>query len=322
MEQNLAGYLLHALDPDETREVEAYLRTDPEARTRLEFLEQGVAPLATDTEVDAPPRDLVLNTLARIAEHKSRSLPAAPRLSPQQVEAPMRRWSRRADVFVAALLLVIVGSLGAPFLVKQWQMYHRQACVKNLMTFWEALASYSDQHEGAFPQVQPQGSMSVAGIFVPLLTDSGVLSADANVLCPAQGERPPARYTTPDLEEMYRARRDEFNLVARDLGGSYAYSLGYRDGKYLLGLRQGDDGLLPILADRLTYADQNISPNHGGTGQNVLYIGGHVQWKTLRTVGVNNDDIYVNKDFKVSAGKDRFDTVLGTSDASPYPPQE
>jgi len=97
----------------------------------------------------------------------------------------------RADVLVAALLLVIVGTLGTPFLLKQWQMYHRQACMKNLMTFWSALASYSDQHEGAFPQVEPSGAKSVAGIFVPLLMDNGFLTANANVLCPAQGQRPP-----------------------------------------------------------------------------------------------------------------------------------
>jgi hypothetical protein len=323
MDENLVGYLLHALDPDENRQVEAYLRQDPEGRARLELLQQGLAPLAADAEAEEPPRELVLNTLALVAAHHCRPpLPPAPRVSPQQVEAPARRWSRRADVLVAALLLVVVGGLGAPLLIRQWYLYQRQACAQNLLTFWQALATYSDQHDEAFPQVQPLGPRGVAGIFVPLLTDARVLDAQASVLCPAQGRQPPAQYTTRDLEEMYATRRDEFNLVARNLGGSYAYTLGYRQGNHIVGLRRDDGDQLPILADRLTSADQDLSPNHGGTGQNVLYIGGHVHWKTLRTVGVNNDDIYVNKDYRISAGKDRLDTVLGGSEARPFTPPE
>jgi hypothetical protein len=324
MDENLIGYLLRALDPDENREVEAYLRKNPEGRARLEALQQGLTPLAADADLEEPPRTLALDTLARIAEYRCRTLPAAPRLSPQQVEVPARHWSRRADVIAAALLLILVGGLGAPLLVKQWYVYQRQACVQNLMTFWQALAGYSDQHECEFPVVQPQGPRSVAGIFVPVLVDAGMLNPEASVLCPAQGQQAPARYTTRELEEMFWKRRDEFYHVARDLGGSYAYTLGYREGENLRnirGLRRDDGDMLPILADRLTSADQDKSPNHGGTGQNVLYIGGYVQWKTLRTVGMYNDDIYVNKNNKVSAGKDLFDSVLGTSDARPCLPE-
>lgn len=322
MDENLVGYLLHALEPDENREVETYLRKNPKAAERLERLQQALAPLAADAEAEELPRDLVLNTLALVAAHHCcrPALPPAPRVSPQQVEAPTRRWSRRADVLVAALLLVVVGSLGAPLLVRQWYLYERQACAQNLLTFWQALASYSDDNDGAFPQVKSHGARSVAGFFVPVLNEGGALEG-ANVLCPAQGYQAPVRYTARDLEEMYATRRDEFNRVAPYLAGSYAYTLGYRQGDFILGLRRDDGDLLPILADRLTSADQGLSPNHGGTGQNVLYIGGHVQWKTARTVGVNLDDIYVNKDNKVLAGKDRLDTVLGGSADHPYPPE-
>ncbi len=324
MDENLIGYLLHALDPDENRQVEEYLRQNPEGRTRLEALQQNLIPLAADADVEEPPRTLVLDTLARIAEYRCRALPAAPRVSPQQVEAPTRHWTRRADIIAAAVLLLVIGGLGTPWLVRQWYLYQRQACVQNLMTFWQALAGYSDQHDGKFPEVQPQGPRSMAGIFVPILIEDGVLSPEANVLCAAQGQRAPARYTTRALEEMYWTRRDEFNHVARDLGGSYAYTLGYREGEnnpHIRGLRRSDGDMLPILADRLTSTDQSLSPNHGGTGQNVLYIGGFVQWKTLRTVGMYNDDIYVNKNNNVSAGKYLYDSVLGSSDANPLPPE-
>ena len=39
-------------------------------------------------------------------------------------------------------------------------------------------------------------------------------------------------------------------------------------------------------------------------------------------VGIGGDDIYVNRDSRVETGRGPYDTVLGRSDASPYPPRE
>ena len=64
-----------------------------------------------------------------------------------------------------------------------------------------------------------------------------------------------------------------------------------------------------------------ISPartNHGGSGQNVLYVGGHVRWAAQPTVGEEGDNIYVNRLNRVGAGVCRPDSVLGASDARPY----
>ena len=60
------------------------------------------------------------------------------------------------------------------------------------------------------------------------------------------------------------------------------------------------------------------SLNHGGTGQNVLYFGGNVTFATHRHVGVDGDDIYLNKRNRVAAGVNRWDTVLGASAAHPW----
>jgi hypothetical protein len=319
MDDNLVGYLLNNLDAGERRQVEAHLRASPAARARVEKLRQALAPLAED-DPDQPPPDLILNTLARVAEHRCRNLPAAPRPSPHQLESPPRRWSRRADVLVAAVLLLIVGGLGAPWLVKQWAAYEREACANNLRAFWLALGAYADRSpDGAFPQVQKEGPQSVAGVFVPVLKDAGTLGSDVSVLCPAQGQRQPLPYTTRQLEELYQTRRDDYNLVARDLSGSYAYSLGYWENNTIRGLHRDDGDYLPILADRSLAAGQGNSPNHGGAGQNVLFIGGQVRWCTQRTVGWKGDDIYVNKQYQVFAGENHDDTVLGHSDSSPFP---
>ena len=99
--------------------------------------------------------------------------------------------------------------------------------------------------------------------------------------------------------------------------GGYAYSLGYLGPAICTGLRRDSGDLLPLLADGS--GDGGNSPNHGGTGQNVLYIGGHVRWCVNPTVGIDGDDIYLNRDRRVRAGVCRDDSVLGASDARPYP---
>jgi prepilin-type processing-associated H-X9-DG protein len=86
-----------------------------------------------------------------------------------------------------------------------------------------------------------------------------------------------------------------------------------------IGLRCDSGDTLPIMADRLEDLHQGSSANHGGRGQNVLYLDGHVEWRTNRNAGINGDDIFVNWDNQVFAGRAREDTVLGSSDATPTP---
>jgi hypothetical protein len=122
------------------------------------------------------------------------------------------------------------------------------------------------------------------------------------------------------LEELYEKKSfDEFRAEARKLAGGYAYTLGYRDGAGHHGLRCDSGDSLPIMADRLEDLRQLSSPNHGCRGQNVLYLDGRVEWRTNRKAGINGDDIFVNWDNEVYAGRAREDTVLGPSDATPTP---
>ena len=59
------------------------------------------------------------------------------------------------------------------------------------------------------------------------------------------------------------------------------------------------------------------SANHGGTGQNVLFLDGSVRFCPTRTVGLSGDDIYLNRVGRQAAGLDAADTVLGSSASSP-----
>jgi len=324
MDDNLVGYLLDALDGESRRAVEAYLHTHPQARVRLDRLRRLLAPLEADRAAPVPPSQLVQQTLARVTETRGRALPLAPRTGSGSTGG--RGGWRRVDILVAAALLLVSLGLAATWLVKTWQRSAIADCQENLHNFHTALVDYTEQRDDrAFPRVAETGSHSFAGVFVPVLTDAGLLGEDVSVTCPAKGRRAPSqeRDQVRRLEEWYVSNRDRYEQAVRDMVGGYAYSLGYREGGRLWVLRcnAGED-LQPILADSPPFpgtseATPGNSLNHGGTGQNVLFVGGAVRYVTNRTAGLDDDDIYVNVNHHIRAGMHQRDTVLGASDARP-----
>jgi hypothetical protein len=331
MEENLIGYLLGALDPETEREVEAYLRGQPENGKKLELLRQALQPLAADRDNPLPPPGLRIRTLARVAEYRCRDLPRAPLAPPIRSRAPTRSWWRRTDVLVAASLLLLVVPLLPPALNRLRSQRDIVECQNNLHNFFTALRTYGDWHGGALPKVEAEPPCHVAGIFVPILYDAKLLRSDMSVTCPANGRQPPPAVSVQDLERKLAAGHEQFMDCARQLAGCYAYTLGYRDSeRRLCGLRfdpaQLNNDLVPIMADRPPFEQDNPaswkvpsvnSPNHGGAGQNVLYLGGQVKFCKSRAVGVDGDDIYLNKDKLPEAGIDRWDSVLGASGFHP-----
>jgi prepilin-type processing-associated H-X9-DG protein len=326
MDENLVGYLLDALDPEDRRKMESYLRAHPEARKRLGRLRQVLQPLEADLQSCEPPPDLWVRTLAYVAEYQCRQLPPAPttRLPPAPLSG--RSWWRRADVLVAASLLLCVGALIPSGLNKFREKQNILACKDNLRIFHVALTDYSERHHGEFPNIATAAPppRNVAGLVVPLLHEEGLLGDDVSVTCPTNGRRLPLPYSPRQLAEM---DDKEFAQWAPRLSGCYAYSLGYLDENgqvrgVCLEPGMGCTARLPLMADRppndIAQGGTGNSPNHGGTGQNVLYADGHCDFFTKRTVGLTDaDDIYVNFDRQVAPGKNCMDAVLGSSATHP-----
>jgi hypothetical protein len=332
MDSNLVGYLLNALDADTQREVEGYLRSHPEAQQHLERLRRALEPLSADRDGVEPPAGLRPRTLARVAEHRCRERQPIPQAPSIPFRPPVRSWWRRADVLVAAAVLLVLLPLLWPAL-NYW--HHRRNityCQYNLHRFHTALMSYGDMHGGELPKVDKDPPRNFAGVFVPILAQEGLIQPETSVDCPAQGTRPPDRISLGQLEEEYDSQSDQYFRDAARLAGCYAYSLGYcdKDNRHC-GIRRGrgfgisDD--LPIMADRPPFERQEAasdpgqrdanSRNHGGAGQNVLTLGGQVWWRTNRRVGIDGDDIYVNRNNVVGAGLDPTDAVLGASEFHP-----
>jgi hypothetical protein len=317
MDEKLVGYLLNSLDPDAQRQVEEYLRAQPDEAAKVDRLRQALAPLAA---VADPPGSLVPDTLARIAEYQCQPLPPAPKPLPADRRPGDWPLPRRVDVLVAAAVLLLLAGLGAVWTARVRHEEQKASCGNNLRQWWLSLEQYSAANNGTFPRVEADGSRGIAGIFVPCLNDRQLIAEGTSVICPATGPVQPApTYTTAQVDAIYRGDPTRFTAVAPTLCPGYAYSLGYLDQNNRLQTLRGDSGdVLPLMADRPPRGFSGSSPNHGGYGQNVLFIGGHVRWCPNRYAGVELDDIYLNKLNQVAAGQDRLDTVLGPSEATPF----
>ncbi|HEV8062975.1 MAG TPA: hypothetical protein VGP68_24050 [Gemmataceae bacterium] len=330
LEENLVGYLLHALDPDEQRQVERAIQEDPQLRRRLELLEQALQPLAADREHPQPPADLRYRVLAQVAEDRL-SQPLRLKAPPLSSEGVGKSWWRRADVLAAAVLLIVVGPLLAPAISYAKSRYQIGQCQNNLRAFHAALMAYSNLHEGRLPRVDKDAPRNVAGVVVPILYQEG-LGRGLNVHCPSSQTPDMPVYSLDELEAAYTNHADSFNSIANQLSGGYAYALGYQDAAgQLHGVRIDtvlmDNDLIPVMADRPSFDQtQGVfaettpnSRNHDAKGQNVLYLGGAVRFVTSPRIGAYGDDIYLNEQNRIAAGLHRLDAVLGASDFKPCP---
>ncbi|HMP15721.1 MAG TPA: hypothetical protein PKD72_01755, partial [Gemmatales bacterium] len=179
-------------------------------------------------------------------------------------------------------------------------------------------------HHGHLPSLAATGPASHAGVYAVLLRDLGLWGESLKLGCPPTAQRLP-----PTMAEIQQHEEDE-QAYWQNFAGNYAYSLGYLEkvhGKLInKTLKRSDGDSLPILADRPPrfgevpqWATAN-SPNHSGRGQNVLQLGGNVQFLAYRSSPTGEDhDIFRNHNNQQNAGLKLQDIVLGASEARPLP---
>ena len=177
-----------------------------------------------------------------------------------------RPWVPSFETAVVAGIALLVVGLSVAAVGKVRDESRVLACQNRLRELHAALDGYADTHTQRFPQAGTR-EVPAAGDFLAELARAGQVP-------PAGGE-------------------------------TYAYTLGYRTGGGVVGLRRGDvPGLAPIAADLPS------GPRHGH-GQNVLFVNGSARFATTPALGVGGDDIYHNQAGEHRAGLHRDDASLG-----------
>ncbi len=308
MREDLVGYLIDALEPQEHAAVEAQLSVNPTLRRELELLRGGLTMLDWDREPLDPPAGLAARTCQFVAMQANATLaPAAPSGS---------RW-RMADLIVAAGIFIAASMLFFPAIYHSRYASQVAACENNLRRIGQALAEYSGLHNGHFPDLSPE---SAAGVYAVKLMNDGLVNEPQWFVCPGSPLAEKVnQFHIPSLKELETVSHDKLVELENSMGGSYGYNLGYlgEDGKY-----QATTNLhrknFAIMADApVPGAAKPYSLNHGGWGQNVLFEDGHVDYLKTCTADGCRDNIFLNDQGRMAAGVHRNDAVIGASAAHP-----
>jgi hypothetical protein len=328
----LLCYLLHGLENEDIGRVEEALEGNPALRLRALRLRKALSPLQVLEDVGEPPAELHMNTLRLVAAcraQESRKVSPAPP-PPSPTVFPMARGSwRRADFLVAASILFVLAMLLPPGLL---YLRHRMGivnCANNLRQYHMGLRQFQEGHDGYMPLLDPNQPLAIAGSFPARLKEAGCWPEGVSIHCPNGFLRQAGHHPKPLHELAANGPLNEADQ--RQLGGCYAYTLGYYEPtdpeRRLRSVHRDMGDEVPVMADRpprprelATWETAN-SPNHGGRGQNVLFQGGHVRFEILRSLGQDRD-IFRNNQGLTAAGVGRDDTVLGPSEATPRPVTE
>lgn len=333
MRNELVGYLLNALDEDETRAVEAALAAAPQSdplRRELDVLRRAIEPLGRDRLPCDPPAGLADRTLRFVARQTAAEgrapaerggvvLPAghdrifSPAESPRPSLGP-RAWLDRAIMAVTAIAACI---LVAPLLLESIADARARRAERNLKRLSNSLQGYAESHR-IYPTPPAEGPLSRAGLYAPtLVSEQRLVANDGTVLYPDSELARQGGYRVPSLEELKAAvGTPQFDDMVRTMGGDFGYTLGHRDAQ---GVLQPNRNLRrphhPIMADAPDHTGEK-SDNHPEGVHHVLFEDGHIE--RLLPNGLHRDDhLYRNHEGRTAAGKDSEDAVIGDSHHKP-----
>jgi hypothetical protein len=186
-----------------------------------------------------------------------------------------------------------------------------------------ALVAYSNDHRRYFPHVDPD---QPAGIYAVRLVEGEYLERPQTmqmIVCPAsaQAEMIKKGDLTVHIPKLTQVARDGSSLppqVRLNMGGTYAYRVGYTDNGIYVFIRNRSDCRSPILSDAPSRDHLgDASPHHGGGGQNVLFEDGHVEYVVGYLVPAWDNHMFLNNHGQPATGEGRMDAVLMRSEMTP-----
>ncbi|MFW6061871.1 MAG: hypothetical protein ACOC93_03590 [Planctomycetota bacterium] len=300
-EQLLIDYLTGACDEQQRRDVERRLDDDREFARLHRDLQATFQAMDLLPEFQ-PPKDLAIQTLRRIRSARQTDQ----LLAREQMGRPRTYWPTfrvREGVAVAASILILA-SIFIPSLRMASQRANQAACQSRIGQVGQGLQAYAAEHDGKLPAHAGNGRWLPAEGAEFASNTAGLFQ-----LIP-QGYARPIWFQCPAVGgQSFTVRSGMADFPGREY---IHYSYQHMLGKGLRIDQFPDDRVrerMAIFADGNPLYEngefqarsprqvaQATSKNHGGEGQNVLYLDMHTEWTRKPTVGVDNDNIYTAAD--------------------------
>jgi len=256
---------------------------------QCDAISNALAALGTCSVPD-PPEDLADRTLDRIrAMRRTEALVEA---QPIQRRAWTPTFSLRELGAVAAVLVLAVGVL-LP------SLYKARECADNIAMIWTGLNHYASCSDEALPT--PPG-----GVRVWLRDTAKTHASNTAALFRLVRDKysPPTVFQCPAANcATFVARQGMVDFPSpRNLAYTYQHCLNgpiRRDQPELISVAHQYAIVSerhPVFVEgrfRRDRIGRDVSDNHGGSGQNVLYLDGSVRWVKSGHVGVNRNNIWL-----------------------------
>jgi hypothetical protein len=309
MRQQLLGYLLNAIEPDERAVVEQRLGEDESLRREFDLLRCCLDPLACDPLHHEVPLGLAQRCCEYVYS-RVEVMPAALSAAETTVPGRHRRWSW-LDLSVAGAIAAAIAILIVPAIYQSHVYSQITQCQKNLSDIGTAQASYVDRHGSYYPATGSGDQWAAARAPVVQLIQDGYIDKRTAV-CPTAGAG--AEPQIPSLEQLHSLQRDQLLKLFPHLNAVYPSSLPYRDGSKLVEQKDQHRPGFAITSDPPGTEGKN-SPNHGQLGQPAHLENGTTPFLKGLVVPGTRDNISTNHEGKV-------DFPVAPDDSMIYPEEQ
>lgn len=322
--EQLLGYLLGALEPEELEQVEQEIAQDVVLERELKSLKARLDGLGLVDRPQwfEPPAGLARRTCHLVALQTAPPVSPARGALPQAMATDVRhdRQYRWTDLLVAAAVLIAAASLFFPALSHSRFQSEVAMCQNHLRQLGVALHDYSShQPDGRFIQIPATGNRGVAGIYAVNLVDQQFVNDPRLFLCSTMaGTR--RQFRLPSPEQLDLADGITLAELQATMGGDFGYTLGvYEDGKLVPPRDQRRPDYVLLCDAPSDRQPGRQTSNHRGRGQNLLYEDGRVRFIPTIPCPQLRDDPFHNLRGEVAAGVHPFDSVCGRSNDRPIP---
>lgn len=321
-DEDLLGYTLGALDPDDQEQIELLVRELDGLSARVEEIRRTLQPLDGLAPPAKPRTGLARRTCECIA-----AVPIEQPHAQSATELPDRRrhWftERRElpggrghtsvmDFVIVAVVLMLLAAIILPAVNHSRFESRVLACQDNMREVGMSLLAFANQQGGKHLTIPEDDKLGIAGIFAPTLKETGFVDQDSLFLCAGNSAGKDIHRVIPTREQLRKADGSSLARLQRMAGGDFAFNIGQQvDGQYAA-TRNESRSWYVVLADNPSRdLAGRASSNHGGYGQNAFFEDGHIEF--LASPVVDGDSIYENDWGLVAPGAHANDCVVAPS---------